>query len=77
MCNIHPLCLCKRHTDLPFEVKAPTRIPKEFADPRVAKQLLPTMSRRLIFVCLYEGKNKDVANNAFTKTFYLFIQTQN
>ena len=35
MCNIHPLCSIKEHTDLPFDVKALTRIPKEFADPRV------------------------------------------
>ena len=39
-----PPVLPKEHTDLPFDVKALTRIPKEFADPRVAKQLLPTMS---------------------------------
>ena len=44
MCNIHPLCSPKEHTDLLFDVKAQTRIPKEFADPRVARQLLPTMS---------------------------------
>ena len=39
-----PPVLPKEHTDLPFDVKALTRIPKEFADPRVARQLLPTMS---------------------------------
>ena len=44
MCNIHPLCLCRRHTDLPFDVKAQTRIPKEFADPEILEGFLPTMS---------------------------------
>ena len=34
----------KVFADLPFNVKAQTRIPKEFADPRIARQLLPTMS---------------------------------
>ena len=42
--------LPKEHTDLLFDVKAPTRVPKEFADPRVAGQLLPTMN--FVHLCL-------------------------
>ena len=44
MCNIHPLCSQRSTPTWPFDVKPQTRIPKEFADPRVARQLLPTMS---------------------------------
>ena len=42
--SIHPLCSPRSTPTWPFDVKPPTRIPKEFADPRVARQLLPTMS---------------------------------
>ena len=56
-----PPVLPKEHTDLPFDVKALTRIPKEFADPRVARQLLPTMSisSSVIPLCVNKGKHAD------------------
>ena len=34
--------LPKEHTDLPFDVKAQTRIPKEFAEPEILEGFLPT-----------------------------------
>ena len=48
----------KEHTDLPFDVKALTRILKEFADPRVARQLLPTMSAAHIYMLEHRKEQK-------------------
>ena len=59
-----PLVLHKEHTDLPFNVKAQTWIPKKFADPRVAKQLLPTMSTGSSFyVCRFFSNLKSLLSD--------------
>ena len=47
-----PPVLPKEHTDLPFDVKALTRIPKEFADHERSSSLIP--------LCVNKGKHADV-----------------
>ena len=44
-----PPVLPKEHTDLPFDVKALTRIPKEFADHERSSSLIP--------LCVNKGKH--------------------
>ena len=56
--RIHPLCLCRRHTDLPFDVKAQTRIPKEFADPEILEGFPPTMSFAHIYMLEHRKEQK-------------------
>ena len=48
--RIHPLCLCRRHTDLPFEVKAPTYIRSGCTDLRAPSSHRPWAEGSSLYV---------------------------
>ena len=66
--SIHPLCSLRSTPTWPFDVKPPTYEPIGLI-PTCEPQARTDYERQLIFICLYEGKYKDVTNTPLIKIF--------